>query len=685
MADVSIKVGTSADTASLGDVVSGLSRVEDALTKTSESAKQAAENTSRMEAIFREVAVKGLALMRDFAVQSVQSALENERAVTRLRRVAGEYTEALEAQADAIQQQLNVEAEAVMSLQEMALRFDVAPGKVDELTRAVLDYAKATGIDAEGAMRRLLIGLENGGAGLAKMGVQLQSTGNRAADLGEAVRQLHERWGGAAVADAQTLQGEVKALQLAFGELQEAVGKAALSLAVRAGAKTWMSELTDALNYYVSGEQEATEKAALRAEYAALATAALTQEKTVLKQLEDGQRVSTSLTREQAEALARSVEEQKAKVQGLQDWLDGVAKKRKEAGAGAALPVDADFGPGAPSKEQWTALKAAAKERGELAKKVAAGAKEEQEAGRQVMRDMADMAKTQQELDDEKLRAENESNLASIQASEELHRALEEGAAEEQRIQEENLSAQASRQLQHNADMQRMAQEQQRRVESAVMQGGQVLIQLAGNLMSGMRRAQENSARALTAINETYQKDLEEARRYSGEKSEQLGREALERLQKGMKAASKSAQFDPMSLLKEAIPALVQIALTAYAPTAPVAPLVASAVRLLMNSFHEGGWVGDDAPAAPRQRPAMLLEGERVLSHGEVRAMGGPSSVDALASGRGGGGGRVTLQVSTLDAGSFRDWMSAEGGTGLARAILGGQGETAQLLRRLKR
>jgi len=80
--------------------------------------------------------------------------------------------------------------------------------------------------------------------------------------------------------------------------------------------------------------------------------------------------------------------------------------------------------------------------------------------------------------------------------------------------------------------------------------------------------------------------------------------------------------------------------------------------------FHSGAWVGSD------ERPAILQTGERVLSRQEVASMGGSRAVDGAA--RGGGG--VTVNVSTLDGSTAREYFERAGGRALLNAVRTGRG-----------
>lgn len=83
-----------------------------------------------------------------------------------------------------------------------------------------------------------------------------------------------------------------------------------------------------------------------------------------------------------------------------------------------------------------------------------------------------------------------------------------------------------------------------------------------------------------------------------------------------------------------------------------------------MARYHAGTWVGSDEEAA------VLQNGERVLGRHEVAAMGGPQGVERAV--RGGGG--TTINVSTLDGSTAREYFERAGGRALIDAVRSGRG-----------
>ena len=87
--------------------------------------------------------------------------------------------------------------------------------------------------------------------------------------------------------------------------------------------------------------------------------------------------------------------------------------------------------------------------------------------------------------------------------------------------------------------------------------------------------------------------------------------------------------------------------------------------------YHSGGW-----PLERDEVPAILQQGEHVLSKNQVKRMGGHGGVMSAA---GAGGGSVNLYISTVDAKGTREFFEGQGGRGFRGAIKGGRGDVARL------
>ena len=210
-----------------------------------------------------------------------------------------------------------------------------------------------------------------------------------------------------------------------------------------------------------------------------------------------------------------------------------------------------------------------------------------------------------------------------------------------------------------------------------------------------VRKSQEEDQKkaneAMVKANHAAQKQVIE----DGKKMEHLatgaGEALINALQQGMTDAAhgKDTGVDFGQLLKTIIPMLVQLVVTYYSDPA-IGQLAGGAAKIIVNQFHTGGTVGQDGIMrfhSGGEVPAYLLPGERVLSHREIANMGGADAIDSQARGGGGGGrgGSIMVQVATFDSRSFSEYLAGMARTALPRALATGRGETAQLLRKLRR
>lgn len=178
----------------------------------------------------------------DFTRQSLKAYAESERVQRQLELVAKGLTGAFQAQATAIAQANAVSDELVQQLQTMLLRYGAVPAAVESTTQAVLDYAAATGTDARTATEALTRGVESGTGHFKGLGITIQATGDRTKDMAAAVAELGKKFGGAAGADAQSLTGQVRGAEEAFGDLQEAFGGFVSQVASKTGALSFLTE-----------------------------------------------------------------------------------------------------------------------------------------------------------------------------------------------------------------------------------------------------------------------------------------------------------------------------------------------------------------------------------------------------------------------------------------------------------
>lgn len=188
----------------------------------------------------------------DFTKQSVKAYAESERVQRQLQLVAKDLTGAFQSQATAMAQANNISDELVQQMQTMLLRYGEAPSAVKSTTQAVLDYAAATGTDARTATELLTRGVESGSGHFKGLGIAIQATGDRTRDLAAATAELAKKYGGAGAADAESLTGQVRGLEEAFGDLQEQFGGFIAEVGNKTGA---LKALTDELRNVAKGAE----------------------------------------------------------------------------------------------------------------------------------------------------------------------------------------------------------------------------------------------------------------------------------------------------------------------------------------------------------------------------------------------------------------------------------------------
>ncbi len=193
----------------------------------------------------------------DFAKESVKAFMESEKAQRQLELVAKSSAEAFKAQAASMAETNNISDELVMGLQTALLRYGEAPAAVEATTQAVLDYAAATGKDAQAATLALTKGVESGTGKFGELGVSIKATGDRTKDLAAATAALAAKYGGAAAADAQSLSGQARGTSEAFGELQESFGAVIASFSSKMNIIGSLTDAMRGLNYEIGGGKEA--------------------------------------------------------------------------------------------------------------------------------------------------------------------------------------------------------------------------------------------------------------------------------------------------------------------------------------------------------------------------------------------------------------------------------------------
>ncbi len=616
------QVGTSAE-----EAAKGLDQMERSAGKTEASlTKAVAVGTLAAQAITKLATV-----MVDFTKSSIQAYLEQERADKQLSAAlkqlgydSEQLTATFKAQAAAFQETLGVSDDMVQGLQTLMIRFGVAPRDIQATTKAVLDYAAATGTDAESATMQLLKAVENGGKGLQRMGIHIDETGDKSKDLSAAVEALGKKFKGAAEADASSLSGQMNILSTQFGELKEGFGEWIAKVVQESGALQALAEYVGNVNAALFGTE--TDKQAARTENITekrkkldkLKVALAVKDRDIDTLTNDGADYALgsvlSETIGQANGLQREINALTLEIRGLEE----ASKKAGDAVAGIALGGAAPGLGGGGGGSGKSKLK---NEHDQNDAHVEAFAKQQK------------MLAKQQEI---------------VLDGEE--RANKELAKEQERAWKESEAAWKD----HLREMERAAKESEEEMRRIGMAIGSSLGNAIGSQIRELGRGGQLDMGALLAS------VLKAAISFALAALGPFG-----------------ALLAP--ILGGVIDATVGQAGQGFDDEEPAPRLPRGTV---MPRAHSGAWAGD----LPRfheggEVPAILQVGERVLSRREVARMGGQSGVDRMANG---GGGAMNVFINATDARSFQDRLGGDLGTSFVRMFRQGRGEFAALLRHAK-
>jgi hypothetical protein len=192
------------------------------------------------KAAFAAAAAAAAAYAGKLAIEGVKAAIEDEAAQKRLQLALENVTGATEEQIAAIEKQILKTSLATGvaddKLRPALQRLAVATGSVErsqELLSLALDISAATGKDVETVTNALAKAYEGNNTTLTRLGVGITAAEAKTLGFEGTVKQLAATFGGAAATQADTFQGRIARLQVAFDETKETVGTALLPIVER--------------------------------------------------------------------------------------------------------------------------------------------------------------------------------------------------------------------------------------------------------------------------------------------------------------------------------------------------------------------------------------------------------------------------------------------------------------------
>jgi hypothetical protein len=637
MADVKVRI--SGDSGGAGGATTALKQVGDEAKKTDEAlgglgagGAPAAGKGMTLAVAAGAALAAGLTAAAgavvSFAKSSLQAYMEQERADKQLAAALDQLgysskrlTPFLKEQAEAFESNLGVSNEMVQRMQALMVRFGVAPGEINRTTAAILDYAAATGQDAEGATLQLLKAIEAGGGGLKRLGIDINETGIASKDLGLAVEALGAKFAGAADADANTLEGRMKIAGTRVDGLKKALGGFFAEIELKLGV---LDKLGAAIEMITP--TPAKHEAKLRE---------------LLKESEERLKSPMLASYERT-------------------FIEGQAKRLRDelAALKKAAPTAADLGLSdkATANDDADIIGASA----DVWKKAGEKRRALLEAQDKKRREMIE-AQHKWELDNTDdhalklfaLETEQEAAVTRTETEAIEERARQRGKAHEDELAE---AKRHGRELEMamaaigyaagsalSAGLEAAASGGEFDITDAIFGVMQVAAGALGSMVNPIVGAVASSA--VGALRAVARGENARAR------NTQAKREAEAAEREAMEEAAAAEQSDENRAAGQL-----------YA--------------------HNGIWTDDFRFHEGGEIPILTMPGERVLSPQEVNRMGGRGAVDSLARGGGGMGGGIQVIVAH-DAKSFQDRLGSDYGRAFSRVTRQNRGDLGTILRRL--
>lgn len=560
-----------------------------------------------------------------FGVDAVKAYAESERVQKQLTRAAGEYADVLGEQADALSRKYAVDDDIIKQSQVLLTQWGGVGAATEDVTKAILNYAAATGQDAVAATSDLIRNVESGGVGLAKMGVHFTSTGQKGKDLAAAVAALNNKFGGAAAADASSLTGSIHAASLAFEDLQKDLGESIAGFLQETGAVGALTQAMRNLQEFM-GQKQAN------------------------KLFEDGFR------------MGEWVNAQKK----LADMQSELAAAKRD---GAAPSIIALF-----EEDVRNAQAAVDKLKGSAAAVVLPGVTGLTNKG------VKDLAATQPGRTDEERLADAKKFYTDLDAIE-AHAAEQEAALLKDRAKQHDAFL-ASLQKQSEETWAEVGKSEEAALEAA-KKSDEVMARWRRETAESNAKAEGewNSMgdRIGAAFVEGLSTQLQNLTQGGEFDVAIFVGDILASVVSIAGSVIGTAYGQPA--LGAAIGNLAGMGLRAGAS--------AISAGRKPKKYHSGGWVGDEISHLPRyhsgawiggdEQLAILQKDERVASNQEVRNAGGPAALDATLAGKA-ARPAVVVNVHALDSKSAADSFISDVGDGLRDALRSGQGALPALL-----
>lgn len=158
-----------------------------------------------------------------FLNDSAKAANESAIVQAKLAAALGYHSTALEEQSNALMRLSGVEDEEIANAQALLASYFKSEDAVKKLTPAILDFAKATGIDLRTAATQVARAIEDDNSEMGRWKISVEGAKGSTERMDSMLKSLNEKFGGQAAAMMEAENGS-KRLSNSINELMETIG-----------------------------------------------------------------------------------------------------------------------------------------------------------------------------------------------------------------------------------------------------------------------------------------------------------------------------------------------------------------------------------------------------------------------------------------------------------------------------
>ena len=175
-------------------------------------------------------AAAGAQMALEFGVNGVKAFIADDAAAARLAQTLKNLglegaTAAVEANVDSLQRAAGVADDVLRPALGRLLTSTGNVAEANKLLALAVDVSAGTGRDLNQVVQALARASDGSTAGLSRLGAGLDKATLATGDMDVITKQLAATFGGQATVKAQTFQGQIDRVGIAFGELQESFGR----------------------------------------------------------------------------------------------------------------------------------------------------------------------------------------------------------------------------------------------------------------------------------------------------------------------------------------------------------------------------------------------------------------------------------------------------------------------------